>query len=261
MTGQGSPRASRRNRFSAAWNRAVRAVIIARRVCKFIGGFFLRVFLLAAPSYADDGVRVRIAWGGGAERLWEGTIGSARARCPSRSPLGIEADEPGSMWLEAGTVDGPAADGPGLRRRRSAGRRPAGRQAAGAADGRPTIRSAAPQIEIPLADLSSELAQPAAGRPRQPPAGPPDAGRLAAGAAGVAPRMVFAPGETLAAWRSRRTCCRCRRDAKCRLKVQLADARGTAASCGRSTYELRAGHSEKRFRWTCRCRRTKASTT
>ena len=51
---------------------------------------------------------VRVAWGGGAEKSWEGVIA---VRAPSGSgtiaqprPLGIEADEPGSMWLDDGRL-------------------------------------------------------------------------------------------------------------------------------------------------------------
>jgi len=50
-------------------------------------------------------IRVRIAWGGGAERLWEGDVSlSGEGTLTEPRPLGIEADEPGSMWLEAGRL-------------------------------------------------------------------------------------------------------------------------------------------------------------
>ena len=45
-----------------------------------------------------------MAWGGGAERLWEGTIALSQGMLSEPQPLGIEADEPGSMWLEDGQL-------------------------------------------------------------------------------------------------------------------------------------------------------------
>ena len=59
-------------------------------------------------TYAQQSIRVRIAWGGGQERLWRGTIAVSQGTLGEPRPLGIEADEPGSMWLEAdqaGTVN------------------------------------------------------------------------------------------------------------------------------------------------------------
>ena len=47
---------------------------------------------------------VRVAWGGGTERLWEGSIAVSRGTISQPRPLGIEADEPGSMWLEDGRL-------------------------------------------------------------------------------------------------------------------------------------------------------------
>jgi len=45
-------------------------------------------------------MRIRIAWGGGVERLWRGNVAVSRGKLSEPCPLGIEADEPGSMWLE-----------------------------------------------------------------------------------------------------------------------------------------------------------------
>ncbi len=44
---------------------------------------------------------MRIAWGGGAERTWQGTISVSDGSISEPQPLGAEADEPGSMWLDA----------------------------------------------------------------------------------------------------------------------------------------------------------------
>jgi hypothetical protein len=62
------------------------------------------LFLSSALLYADDTLRVRIAWGGGAERLWEGTIAVSQGTLSEPRLLGIEADEPGSMWLDGGQL-------------------------------------------------------------------------------------------------------------------------------------------------------------
>ena len=45
-------------------------------------------------------MRVRVAWGGGEEKLWNGTVWLSEGTLSEPRPLGIEADEPGSMWLE-----------------------------------------------------------------------------------------------------------------------------------------------------------------
>ncbi len=48
---------------------------------------------------------MRIAWGGGAERTWEGAVWlDRRGTLSEPRALGIEADEPGSMWLESGKL-------------------------------------------------------------------------------------------------------------------------------------------------------------
>ena len=49
-------------------------------------------------------MRLRIAWGGGAERRWQGAVALSEGTLAEPRLLGIEADEPGSMWLEAGRL-------------------------------------------------------------------------------------------------------------------------------------------------------------
>lgn len=44
-------------------------------------------------------LRLRIAWGGGTGRQWEGAVWASQGQVANPAPLGIEADEPGSMWL------------------------------------------------------------------------------------------------------------------------------------------------------------------
>ena len=56
--------------------------------------------LSAAQAVAADNVRLRIAWGGGTERTWQGTISVSDGAISEPQPLGTEADEPGSMWLD-----------------------------------------------------------------------------------------------------------------------------------------------------------------
>src|SRR5690349_2742094 len=64
------------------------------------------VLMLAccAVDASAEVVRLRIAWGGGARRQWQGTLAVDRGRVSSLVPLGIEADEPGSLWIEENIV-------------------------------------------------------------------------------------------------------------------------------------------------------------
>ncbi len=58
---------------------------------------------MAGPS-DEPTVRLRVAWGGGARQAWHGTVQITRGRFANLVPLGIEADEPGSMWIQQGQV-------------------------------------------------------------------------------------------------------------------------------------------------------------
>ena len=49
-------------------------------------------------------MRLRIAWGGGAERQWQATIRVAGGELRDPQALGVEADEPGSFWIENGEL-------------------------------------------------------------------------------------------------------------------------------------------------------------
>ncbi|MBX3413582.1 MAG: family 10 glycosylhydrolase [Pirellulales bacterium] len=67
----------------------------------------LLVFALTAiaPAMAEEvSLRLRIAWGGGAERRWEGRVAIEGAKLAEPVALGVEADEPGSIWLEEGAI-------------------------------------------------------------------------------------------------------------------------------------------------------------
>src|SRR5262249_32645082 len=66
---------------------------IALAVCT-VGGLAER---LSAEQFD---LRVRIAWGGGEARPWQGTIRLSEGTLSHATPLGLEADAPGSMLLE-----------------------------------------------------------------------------------------------------------------------------------------------------------------
>ncbi len=54
------------------------------------------------PSRAaaeDTTLQLRVAWGGGAERIWHGSVRLTQGKFADVQPLGIEANEPGSIWL------------------------------------------------------------------------------------------------------------------------------------------------------------------
>jgi len=57
----------------------------------------------SAGAQAVD-LQLRIAWGGGSNRQWRGEIRVSEGRLSDLTPLGLEADEPGSMQRVAGAV-------------------------------------------------------------------------------------------------------------------------------------------------------------
>ncbi|MFN0019665.1 MAG: hypothetical protein ACKVP0_15515 [Pirellulaceae bacterium] len=93
MAGQGSPSPTQRFCWLAA--------IVCLSLCQFLGG---AVAQEPIPERAAEGVpantlRLRLAWGGGESRAWQGKIRLSEGRILEFSPLGLEADTPGSMWL------------------------------------------------------------------------------------------------------------------------------------------------------------------
>jgi hypothetical protein len=61
--------------------------------------------LVSAPAEAAEAtLRLRIAWGGGNERQWHGSVELSDGTLTELMPLGIEADEPGSIWLDGAKV-------------------------------------------------------------------------------------------------------------------------------------------------------------
>ncbi len=98
MAGHGSPRTSSVRRLPVA-RRAAAATALRRAVV-------LLLFLSSSPVVAADDLRVRIAWGGGAERTWRGVVSVSDGSLAEPCPMGVEADEPGSMWIDGGSSDG-----------------------------------------------------------------------------------------------------------------------------------------------------------
>ncbi|QDU95350.1 alpha-amylase family protein [Lignipirellula cremea] len=95
MVGQGSPNKA----LTPDWLREF--VRLAVRFCALASAFVLLSGTLAAETID---LRLRIAWGGGTNRQWRGEIRLSEGRLSAVSPLGMEADEPGSMQIEAGVV-------------------------------------------------------------------------------------------------------------------------------------------------------------
>jgi hypothetical protein len=63
------------------------------------------IVLLSATAAADD-VRVRLAWGGGEDRTWQAAIAVSEGAIADPHQLGVEADEPGSIWMAGDPRDG-----------------------------------------------------------------------------------------------------------------------------------------------------------
>jgi len=96
MVGQGSPNALR-----------IRSAIVDRLLP---GGISLLaplvVFCCALTANAEQAeLRFRVAWGGGQSQLWQGKIKISDGTVAGVSALGLEADEPGSMYLDPADVN------------------------------------------------------------------------------------------------------------------------------------------------------------
>jgi len=92
MIGQGRPKAS-----SRTYSDKVFCTGLALGLCL---GFLLLVQTVYPTPAKAESMRLRIAWGGSLEQLWRGTVSVVGGTLEEPRPLGIEADETGSMWIE-----------------------------------------------------------------------------------------------------------------------------------------------------------------
>src|ERR1700686_431217 len=60
----------------------------------------VQLALATVAGAVDSTMRVRIAWGGGAERQWQGTVRLSSGTFSDLRLLGTDADEPGSIWID-----------------------------------------------------------------------------------------------------------------------------------------------------------------
>lgn len=88
MLGHGGPKTSR-----------ARHTPIARTAVA--ATFFVCALVASTTAIRADDLRVRIAWGGGAERVWQGEISISDGAMSEPISLGVEADQSGAMWLDA----------------------------------------------------------------------------------------------------------------------------------------------------------------
>lgn len=58
----------------------------------------------AADVSPQPALRLRLEWGRGATRSWQGTIAVSEGEIQHFSPLGIEPDEPASIWIDQGRL-------------------------------------------------------------------------------------------------------------------------------------------------------------
>ncbi|MEX2285992.1 MAG: family 10 glycosylhydrolase [Planctomycetaceae bacterium] len=69
------------------------------------------LWLFATPAFADEHkspterpIRIRVEWGGTTPQCWNGLVEVSRGRLEQPVSLGIEADEPGTIWVDRGAV-------------------------------------------------------------------------------------------------------------------------------------------------------------
>ncbi len=98
MTGQGSPRRTTAREVSRTGGRrhASTSMLLA-----LAGALALSTAAISGARAADLDIRLRIDWGGGEPRSWQGTIRTTAGTLSEPQTLGLEADAPGSMHLVA----------------------------------------------------------------------------------------------------------------------------------------------------------------
>ena len=96
MTGQGSPRRTTARDVSRAarWQRAASGMLLV-----LAGALALSIAVVPSARAADLDIRLRIDWGGGEPRSWQGTIRTTAGTLSEPVTLGLEADAPGSMHV------------------------------------------------------------------------------------------------------------------------------------------------------------------
>ena len=254
MTGQGRPRTSRTEHpatgspRAACWALAVALLALAPAVraqgVAAEGRAALEDQTPAEGRASEDAaaagptMQVRIAWGGAcgsgkgpspsararSRRLahWASKP-TSRARCGWRTASSWSASEaPASTTAWTCLVD-----------------RPAGREAAGEAGRRRTTPSSRRSIEIPLSDLSGDFRNRATRRPRQPPPGPPHAGRPVAGSSGRQVAGLFAGREAAAGGRAA-PLAGPPPTPSCASKAQLVSPAEISRSCGPTQRDVQA---------------------
>lgn len=92
MIGHGSPKTKR------PYTSAIR--VIARFCVGYVAALFLSGH---AASLNADEFRLRLSWVG-QPQLWTGTVSLSEGTIEDPRPLGVEPDEPGSMWLDQGRL-------------------------------------------------------------------------------------------------------------------------------------------------------------
>ena len=123
---------------------------------KFIKfGNTLLAFLIAAPAVAQQpSMRLRLEWGGGREQQWRGTVALDEGTLAAPLPLGIEADEPASIWVDSNEVrirpHGACATTVSISMSRHRRLRCCAVNLSGAGD------AAAADVEVPLAQVAQE---------------------------------------------------------------------------------------------------------
>lgn len=79
------------------------------RLCCFISGAravgvcAATLLLACSAAAADLDLKLRLAWGGGESSVWQGTIQLSSGKLSDVVPLGLEADDPGSMQVTGET--------------------------------------------------------------------------------------------------------------------------------------------------------------
>jgi hypothetical protein len=83
------------------WARTARKGADRGRSLFALGALLIPALLACQTALAaDQSMRIRVSWGGGSERTWQGAISINQGAMSEPQSLGIEADEPGSMWLD-----------------------------------------------------------------------------------------------------------------------------------------------------------------